>query len=196
MLKNSLQSLKYKYITPNDRNNQRKLWWNSKWISNRTTVVRNGWQTQTQSWSKIKATQKEMKEEEQPFVVLHLWKWYVGCFGFSIFNTKKVIPCAWNFSLVSKISLCSNGNISIAHHYFWFRLSSCPPTPKNGLNSLFSGLLTQPLYTHFHHRRRRPRRRPPLQQHQSKTTTTTTSAMHCFKIYFRKVFWMQLLKLL
>ena len=144
MLKDSLQSLKYKYITLNDRNNQRKLWWNSKWISNRTTVVRNGWQTQTQSWSKIKATQKEMKEE-QPFVVLHLWKWYVGCFGFSIFNTKKVIPCAWNFSLVSKISLCSNGNISIAHHYFWFRLSSCPPTPKMASTPFFLGYSTQPL---------------------------------------------------
>ena len=109
-----------------------------------------------------------------------------------------LLPCAWNFSLVSKISLCSNGNISIAHHYFWFRLSSCPPThSKNGLNSLFSGLLHSASPTHTfttedggrgggggHHR---------LQQHQSKTTTT---AMHCFKIYFRKVFWMQLLKLL
>ena len=55
------------------------------------------------------------------------------------------LPCAWNFSLVSKISLCSNGNISIAHHYFWFRLSSCPPTPKMASTPFFLGYSTQPL---------------------------------------------------
>ena len=84
-------------------------------------------------------------KEKQAFVVLHLWKWYVGCFGFSIFSSKKVIPCAWTFSLVSKISLCSNGNISIAHHYFWFRLSSCPPTPKMASTPFFLGYSSQPL---------------------------------------------------